>query len=254
MPDEKDKTEEMGKVPSHVDIVTEKESTTDGEENLEAAAVEDAAAEESTEPEASDDEAQAPAEVLEVDEEDLKIESPGQAKAILEALLFASGEPVSAKRLANAMGLERASELRDLIKEVRQDCENQHRGVQIVEVAGGYQLSTRPECANWILRLLRHRRRNPLSPAALETLAIVAYKQPIIRAEVDSIRGVESSGVIRTLCDLGLIEAKGRKEIIGKPQMYGTTDEFLRVFGLLRLDDLPSIQNLRERYEIGQNQ
>ncbi len=252
MPDDKNEIEEIEGSSAPVDVVSDEESTADSDVIPEEAAIEDAVQEDTSGLEAADDEAQAPAEVLEVDEEDLKIESPEQAKAILEALLFASGEPVSAKRLANAMGFEKSSELKDLISDIQQDYESQHRGVQIIEVAGGYQLSTRAECADWILRLLRHKRRNPLSPAALETLAIIAYKQPIIRAEVDSIRGVESSGVIRTLCDLGLAEVKGRKEIIGKPQMYGTTSEFLRVFGLLRLDDLPSIQNLRERYEIGQ--
>jgi segregation and condensation protein B len=252
MPNDKNETEQQEEAGSPVEVVNDEESTVDGEMASGVAEIEDAAPKGVMEPEAADDEAQAPAEVLEVGEENLRIESPEQAKAIVEAMLFASGEPVSAKRLANAMNLETAAELKDLISEIQEDCRNQHRGVQIVEVADGYQLSTRPECADWILRLLRHRRRNPLSPAALETLAIIAYKQPIIRAEVDSIRGVESSGVIRTLCDLGLVEVKGRKEIIGKPQLYGTTGEFLRVFGLLRLDDLPSIQNLRERYEIGQ--
>ena len=109
-------------------------------------------------------------------------------------------------------------------------------------------MCTRPEHANVVLRLHRQRKRNPLTVTALETLAIVAYKQPITRAEIEMIRGVESSGVLRNLLDMGLVKVVGRKEIIGRPQLYGTTSIFLKTFGLKSVADLPTLQQLRRQY------
>ncbi|MCX7014506.1 MAG: SMC-Scp complex subunit ScpB [Candidatus Sumerlaeota bacterium] len=226
------------------------EATAADQEPKEEARVEEAASEHAGEPELEETGAEPPADIEEIGEGPPVVESPDQAKRIIEALLFASGEPVSARRLANALGVD-TDAVHRLATQLADELTAQGRGIQVVEVAGWFQVSTRPEMAEWILRLLRHRKRSPLSPAALETLAIIAYKQPIIRAEIEAIRGVESGGVVRTLLDLGLIEIKGRKEILGRPQMFGTTDAFLRAFGLRRLEDLPSIQELRERYQLG---
>ncbi len=182
----------------------------------------------------------------------LSITSIAQAKAVAEALLFSSSEPLSLKRLAKLMGEMNANDLRGILTQLSEDYQKDGRGIQLVEIAGGFQLATRPEYAEWILALHGQKRRSPLTGAALETLAIIAYKQPITRAEVDAIRGVESGGVVRTLLDLELIEVKGRKEVLGKPQLYGTSEKFLHAFGLRQLEDLPSIQELRERYQTGQ--
>ncbi len=205
-------------------------------------------------PERAEDAAEGAATVESMDEPALKIESVAQAKAIVEALLFSAGDPVSLKRLSKAMGGMNVNDVRGIVAQLMEDYEQSQRGLQVIEMAGGFQLSTRPEYADWILELTGQKRRSPLTSAALETLAIIAYKQPITRAEVDAIRGVESGGVVRTLLDLELIEVKGRKEVLGKPQLYGTNEKFLRAFGLKQLEELPSIQDLRERYQIGQRQ
>jgi segregation and condensation protein B len=136
-----------------------------------------------------------------------------------------------------------------MILSLKEEYDSQARGFQIVEVAGGFQIATRPQFAPYILKLNRHKRKNPLSIPALETLAIIAYKQPITRAEIEAIRGVDSSGVLHNLLELGLIKIAGRKEVVGHPPLYGTTEEFLKVFGLRQLADLPSIREIREMFE-----
>ena len=109
-------------------------------------------------------------------------------------------------------------------------------------------MATRPHHAEWLLRLHRHRRRNPLTPATLETLAIVAYKQPVTKAELETVRGVESTAPLRTLQEIGLIEVGGRREVVGRPQLYITTDLFLKTFGLRSLAELPSISELKHLF------
>ena len=171
-----------------------------------------------------------------------------EARPIIECLLFATNEPISVKRFTNILPGVPASVVRRLLLELQVDYDHQGRGVQIMEVAGGYQMATRREYAPFVLKLNRHRKRSSLSTSALETLAIIAYKQPIIRAEIEAIRGVDSSGIIRSLVELGLVKVVGKKEVVGHPPLYGTTDEFLKVFGLKRLSDLPSIKELREQF------
>ncbi|OPZ18062.1 MAG: Segregation and condensation protein B [candidate division BRC1 bacterium ADurb.BinA364] len=205
---------------------------------------------EAADPALEDDEAGESALIEDLGEAPEALQDSRKIKAALEAMLFASGDPITARRLGNALNLS-SDQVREHLAEMTKEFEDSGRGLLIAETAEGYQLSTRGEYADWILRLLRHKRRSPLSPAALETLAIIAYKQPIIRADVDAIRGVESGGVIRTLVDLGLIEIAGRKEVLGRPQLYATTDAFLRAFGLKKIEDLPSIQQLREKYRVG---
>lgn len=173
---------------------------------------------------------------------------PGALGAAIEALLFASPDPLTPRALAKALGEVEIKTVRHAVKELIESYDAGGRGIEIREVAGGYQMSTRERHAEYILNLTSRKRSQALSAATLETLAIVAYRQPIIRAEVESIRGVESSGLVRNLFDLELIEVVGRKEVIGRPQMYGTTPKFLKAFGLRSLRDLPSIQGLRERF------
>jgi segregation and condensation protein B len=115
-----------------------------------------------------------------------------------------------------------------------------------MEVAGGYQLATRVGVADWVLALHKHRRKNPLSPAVMETLAIVAYKQPLVKAEIEAIRGVDCGGVLRSLQDAGLVEVVGQKETVGRPSLYGTSENFLKTFGLRNLEELPSLSDLQK--------
>ncbi len=174
-----------------------------------------------------------------------------ELKAILEALLFVSQEPFTLDRLANLLGEVSKMELRQAIEELTQDLEMQGRGLQLVKVAGGYRFVTRAEYAPWVKRLEKVKPAPKLSRSALEALAIIAYKQPIVRSEIEGIRGVETSGVLRTLLERNLIRMVGRKDIPGRPIMYGTTKFFLEHFGLPDLSELPP---LREFKELGEPQ
>jgi segregation and condensation protein B len=175
--------------------------------------------------------------------------APAELHAALEALLFSSPDPLTVGKLARALGDLPPKTVRDALDELAAEYEAQGRGFRLIEVSGGYQLATDERYAEYVLRLGAKKKPPALSGAMLETLAIIAYRQPVIRAVVESIRGVESSGVVRNLLDLGLIEVVGRKEVLGRPQMYGTTEKFLRTFGLRDLKDLPSIRGLREKLE-----
>ncbi|MCX7044321.1 MAG: SMC-Scp complex subunit ScpB [Candidatus Sumerlaeota bacterium] len=174
------------------------------------------------------------------------ITSPQQAKAILEGLLFTTTEPMPTKRLLKIIHPMDEDGLKALLAELDRDYEG--RGLKIMEVAGGWLMATRSEYADWIMALHKGRRRRSLTKIMLETLAIVAYRQPVIKAEIDAIRGVDSSGVLRTLLDMELVDARDRREVIGRPMQYRTTQNFLKAFGLNSLADLPSIGDLREMY------
>jgi segregation and condensation protein B len=171
-----------------------------------------------------------------------------ELKSAIEALLFATTEPLSVARLAKILDMPQHHEVRAALLELMRDYDNAPHGIQVVEVAGGFQMATRPQYAAFIYRLKPSRRRNPLSQATLETLAIIAYKQPITRAEIEAIRGVDSTASIHTLLELGLIEVGGKREVPGRPQLFVTTQEFLKTFGLRSLADLPSIHELRRMY------
>lgn len=181
-----------------------------------------------------------------------RVKTPEQAKAILECLLFAAVEPMSLKQIREYVHPMKPNEIQALIVELQNEYDNRAGGLQIVEVAGGYQMATRPSYADWVSPMFRRKRRTGLSPAMLETLAIISYKQPLIRAELDAIRGVDSSGVIRGLQDMGLVDIVGQKQVPGRPNMYGTTSAFLKYFGLKSLSDLPSIEALRQQFELTQ--
>lgn len=159
---------------------------------------------------------------------------------VVEALLFASDTPLEAERIREVLELESAQAARELVEELR--ARYQDRGLQIVEVGGGYRMITRPELAPWLVRLARARTKSRLSRPALETLAIIAYKQPVSRPEVDAIRGVNSEAVLENLLERRLIRITGRKEAPGRPYLFETTREFLVAFGLRDLADLPKAE------------
>ena len=174
---------------------------------------------------------------------------------ILEALLFAADEPLSARRIAALIEGATEGSVRDLVRDLNADYLREDRAFHVQEVAGGYRLVTRPEFAGWVADLRSSDSAPRLSQAALETLSIVAYKQPVTRAELESIRGVAVEGVLKTLVDRELVRITGREEGMGRPLLYGTTPHFLEYFGLPSLDALPRPDELeilfadRERQE-----
>jgi len=167
-----------------------------------------------------------------------------QWKAIIESLIFVSESPLSLDQIKEVLGGEVSKkEIQRLLFELQEDCERAKRGVTLVEVAEGFQFRTRPQYAEWIKRL-KKTKPMALSRPALETLAIVAYKQPILRSDVEKIRGVDSGGVLRTLLERKLIRILGKKDVPGKPLVYGTSKQFLEVFGLKDLSSLPTLRDL----------
>ncbi len=163
---------------------------------------------------------------------------------IIEAVLFSSDNPVSASKLASIIGILGSKEIRKIIEKLNDSYERMGASFRIEEIAGGYQMMTRPEFAPYLQKLYKVRAENKLSSAALETLAVIAYKQPVVRAEIEAIRGVACGEIIRSLLEKGLIKIVGRAEELGRPMLYGTTRRFLQVFGLASLDDLPKVPEL----------
>jgi segregation and condensation protein B len=160
---------------------------------------------------------------------------------LVEALLFASDTPLEAERIREVMDLADAAEARALVDELRARYDGADRALTIVEVAGGFRMVTRPALAPWLMKLAKTRTRARLSRPALETLAIVAYRQPVSRPEVDAIRGVNSEAVLDNLLERRLLRIAGRKEAPGRPFLFETTREFLVAFGLRDLGDLPKV-------------
>jgi segregation and condensation protein B len=161
---------------------------------------------------------------------------------VVEALLFASDTPLEAERIKEVLDLADVREARGLVDELRARYEATSQGLQIVEVGGGYRMITRPEVAPWLVRLARARTRTRLSRPALEALAIVAYKQPVSRPEIDAVRGVNSEAVLDNLLERRLVRIAGRKEAPGRPYLFETTREFLVAFGLRDVGDLPKVE------------
>lgn len=168
-----------------------------------------------------------------------------ELKAILEALIFASPEPLTPKAILKLLETEPKEDVHAALAELKQDYERPG-GLQLVEVAGGYQIVTRPDLHEWVRRLFHERTTQRLSVAALETLAVVAYRQPITALEISEVRGVNTSGVLNTLLERHLIKIVGRKQVVGRPFMYATTKEFLIRFGLKDLGDLPKVEDMAE--------
>lgn len=161
---------------------------------------------------------------------------------IIEALLFVSNNPITKAQLQEVLKIE---DIERYINELNEEYDRTNRSFRIEEIAGGWQMRTRPEFSPWIKMLLNIQRRERLSGPALETLAIIAYKQPITKPEIEGIRGVNVDWVLSTLIDKGLVRVVGRKDIPGRPFLYGTTTKFLEHFGLASLKDLPSVEELK---------
>ncbi len=168
-----------------------------------------------------------------------------ELKAIIEALIFASPEPLTPKMLFRLLREEPKEDVLAAIAELRADYENRP-GLMIEELAGGYQIVTRPGLAEWVRGLFHERTTQRLTIQALETLAVIAYKQPATLPEIIELRGIKSGGVVKTLLERRLIKIVGRKEVVGRPLLYGTTKEFLLQFGLKDLEDLPKIEDFAE--------
>jgi len=168
-----------------------------------------------------------------------------ELKAILEALIFASPEPLTPKAIAKLLDGESRVAVQAALADLKQEYER-GGGLQLVEVAGGYQIVTRPDLHEWVRRLFHERSTQKLSVPALETLAVVAYRQPVTALEISEIRGVNTSGVLNTLLERHLVKIVGRKQVVGRPFMYATTREFLIRFGLNDLDDLPKVEDMAE--------
>jgi segregation and condensation protein B len=176
--------------------------------------------------------------------EDTEEEAP-TVESVIEAILFATDEPLTESRLANIVE-STGKQVRQCIEALNEKYEKNHNAFRIEQIAGGHQMLTLSTYNTWLRRMLRARSDNKLSPAAMETLAIVAYKQPVIRVDVEGIRGVAVGEVIRNLMYKGLVKIVGRAEILGRPMLYGTTKKFLEVFGLNSLKDLPKAEELKK--------
>jgi segregation and condensation protein B len=168
-----------------------------------------------------------------------------ELKAIVEALIFASPEPITPKMLFKLLADEPKEDVAAAVQALKADYEARP-GLQFVEVAGGYQIVTRPELHEWVRRLFHERSTQKLTVQGLETLAVIAYKQPITALEISEIRGVNTSGVLSTLLERHLIKIVGRKNVVGRPFLYATTKEFLIRFGLNGLNDLPKVEDMAE--------
>ncbi len=169
-----------------------------------------------------------------------------ELKPILEALIFVASEPITEEELAQILPEVDRANLDAALEALRQEYEANGRGLELRRIAGGYRISTRPEYHDYIRRYLKTRPSARLSMAALETLAVIAYKQPITLPEIQEIRGVNSARAVKTLLEKRLIEPKGRKPVVGRPILYGTSREFLIQFGLNDLSELPTIEDFEE--------
>ncbi|MGE0863027.1 MAG: SMC-Scp complex subunit ScpB [Vicinamibacterales bacterium] len=169
-----------------------------------------------------------------------------QLKAVIEALVFASPDPLTPRMLNRLLNDEPKEDVQAALKALQADYVDRG-GLHMAEVAGGFQITTRPEYHDWVRRLFHERSSNKLSAASLETLSVIAYKQPVTAAEIGEIRSVNTSGVLSTLLERHLIKIVGRKNVIGRPFLYGTTKEFLIRFGLNDLNDLPKIEDMAQQ-------
>ncbi|RKY10664.1 MAG: SMC-Scp complex subunit ScpB [Planctomycetota bacterium] len=167
-------------------------------------------------------------------------------ESVAEAVLFASDEPLTADRLVGIVEAGGVRDIRKCIESLNAKYEAGNFAFRIEQIAGGYQMMTLGRYNHWLKKLLRARTDTKLSQAALETLAIIAYKQPVMRADIEAIRGVAAGDVIRGLMYKGLVKIVGRAEVLGRPMLYGTTKKFLEVFGLNTIKDLPKVEELKK--------
>ena len=236
MPDDtRDETAEAACEPAAPEVVAPDEVTPDAVAPAEPVAADADAASEPTAAVAAAEEGEPAAPRPSMD--------GGQLEAILEALVFASPEPLTPKMLFQLLADEPKEDVQAALDRLVARYEHPG-GLHLAQVAGGYQITTRPELHEWVRRLFHERNTQKLSVAALETLSVIAYRQPVTAAEVNEIRAVNASGVLSTLLERHLIKIVGRKNVVGRPFLYGTTKEFLVRFGLKDLNDLPKIEDM----------
>jgi segregation and condensation protein B len=181
-----------------------------------------------------------------IEEKDTLDKRPSaELKAIIEALIFASPEPLTPKAMYKLLDTETKEDVQAALAELKEDYKRPG-GLQLAEVAGGYQIVTRSDLHEWVRQLFHERTTQRLTVQALETLAVIAYRQPITALEITEVRGVNTSGVLNTLLERHLIKIVGRKQVVGRPFMYATTKEFLIRFGLNELGDLPKVEDMAE--------
>ncbi len=167
----------------------------------------------------------------------------------MEALLFSSERPILIEQIRSLFGDLEPSEIRNILEELKSEYEKQDRGIRITEVAGGFQMVTPGEVATFLKKFYRVQTKGGLTRAALETLAIIAYKQPVTKLQIESIRGVDVDGIINNFKEMGIIRAVGRRRAPGRPYLYGTSRQFLEYFGLKSLEDLPKIEDFPKMEE-----
>jgi segregation and condensation protein B len=173
-------------------------------------------------------------------------------KAIIESLLFVADTPLKIEKIKSILEITDRKAINDALTSLAEEYESDKRGFFLTEVAGGFQIRTRPQYREWIRRL-KETRPARLSRAAMETLSIIAYKQPVLRSDVEHLRGVDCGGTLRTLLEKGLIRMLGRKDLPGRPIIYGTTRQFLELFDLKDLKELPSLKDLKDLGETWPN-
>ncbi len=186
-------------------------------------------------------------EIQRIDEN--QILEPLQRTRVVEALLFASAKPLTPSEIRRVLKSVTVKEIEGIIRQLAAEYTGQGRSFEIVEIAGGYEIATKKEYSPWILKVELQKKAKQVTQSALETLAILAYKQPITRAEIEDLRGVDVSGVMSTLLERSLIKIVGRKEVPGRPFLYGTTEKFLEHFGLKALTALPSLEEIKKIVE-----
>ena len=165
-------------------------------------------------------------------------------KAIIEGILFSMGESVELEKIAGTLGLDQ-KKTKDLIDEMRNEWEEQKRGVTITELDGAYQMCTRPEIYEYLIKIAKQPKRRVLTDVLLETLSIIAYKQPVTKAEIEKIRGVKSDHAVNKLVEYNLVKELGRLDAPGRPILFGTTEEFLRTFGVQGIEELPAVDPVK---------
>ena len=185
----------------------------------------------------------------EAEEPEVEAPEPGdldfkEITTIIEALLFAAGGPLSSSKLADLAGIDSGRTARKAVEALREEYDHNEKPYTVAELDGGFRLLTRPEFDTWVGKLHKKEQSDTLSKAALETLAIVAYRQPVMRAEIEDIRGVQSGYILRSLIEKSLVRVAGRSEELGRPLLYATTGKFLDAFGLASLKDLPELDDL----------
>ncbi len=170
-----------------------------------------------------------------------------ELKNILECLLFISDKPLSVKKLAEVTEQKDESKVLSAVRSLKKDYEQRPGSLQISAIAGGYQLSTKKEFGKWVKKLYEQQVTYRLSPSALETLSVIAYRQPVTRSEIEKVRGVDVSGVLRSLLDKKLIKVSGKKNCVGRPSLYRTTENFLMYFGLKDISEMPDLEEIETK-------